>query len=166
VRQEIITTRIKQVKEGLDPLKGHGLLTRLKVATALAFLHRELNITDQWWEIAGLIMAWSEQEQERCQVVLNTTTVRAAEARGRSEGLSEFARNETVAESSVRRIREKLIEVLRVEPITWNDAVHKIGHNLRKYFPAAVSSLADEGRVVVEDYTYKGRKARRLKLMG
>lgn len=107
IRREIRATRRRQGKPGSDPLDGHRLLTRLKVATAMALLHGDVAITDQWWEMAGRIIDTSMAVQKDCQRVLAAAGADRSRNTGRLAGIQEEGtaeyRNERV-EAAARAI--------------------------------------------------------------
>ena len=89
IKAEVRAARRAQTKSGADALAGHKLLTRLKVATALALLHGEQAITDQWWSLAGQIIDASVAAQADCKRVLSAEVATRNRNRGRLEGIRE-----------------------------------------------------------------------------
>jgi hypothetical protein len=86
-------------------LDGHLALTRLKVAAALAALHGAYAITDQWWELAGLLMDVSMGQRTACQQALAAEAAARAESRGRMTYAQEIGRSKAVAETTERDAR-------------------------------------------------------------
>lgn len=70
VRRDIEEFQDLSVLELIDGNEGHAMLTRLKVAFGLAILHGEIKITDQWWDLSGMLMARSKQVQAECRSAL------------------------------------------------------------------------------------------------
>jgi hypothetical protein len=87
IKTEVVAARRKQVKQGADPLAGHMLLTRLKVAAGLALLHGEPSITEQWWALAGLMITASMDVQAECRKVLSNEVAERRRNTGRLEGV-------------------------------------------------------------------------------
>ena len=55
-------THLARIRGGNgDLLDGHGLLTQLKVATALGILDHRLTVTDEDWQLAKTVMAVSDR---------------------------------------------------------------------------------------------------------
>jgi hypothetical protein len=81
-------------------MDGHLALTRLKVAAALAILHGSYEITDQMWDLAGLVMDISMQIRTECQHALAEEAERRMAGRGRLDHVRESGRREAVAEST------------------------------------------------------------------
>lgn len=158
VKATILEARYTQVKNGLDPLHGHLLLTRLKVAAALAFLHDELDISDRWWALAGLIIDWSNQEQQRCAAVLAATVAARDTSKGRSEARAEEAREDATLE----RVKEGMVRrLLGGGWHSWSSVRSGLRATVREHSEEALASLLAEGRVEVED---TGQQSRRLRL--
>ncbi|MDO5681235.1 MAG: hypothetical protein Q4G46_00200 [Propionibacteriaceae bacterium] len=87
IKAQIRQARLAQVQGGGNELDGHRLLTQLKVATALALLHDETSITDQWWALAGVLMANSAAVQAYCLSTLSGRRDDEHRARGRGDAI-------------------------------------------------------------------------------
>lgn len=88
VKTEVRAARLRQVtKQDADPNEGHMLLTRLKVAAAVALLHGDVAITDKWWRVAGLVVADSMTVQEECRRVLSAEVVQQRRSAGRLDAV-------------------------------------------------------------------------------
>jgi hypothetical protein len=95
---------------GLSPdLDGHALLTREKVALGLAVLHGGLDVTPQWWALAGVVMRVSDSMRDECRAVL----ARAGAERNRARGRSDAARAEGYAEAVGERVEKVAATVAR-----------------------------------------------------
>lgn len=105
----------------LPPRSGHAILTRLKVALALALLHGEGQITHEWWEMAGVLSEMSLTTQDECLAVM-------ADQRQRSEDrkATVSARAQGAAyDDQLRRAVGAVVERLRKrkgEELPWRDA--------------------------------------------
>ena len=71
-RREIDAHRLAVLRgnPSVDPLNGHALLTRLKVATALMALEGRTTITEDDWSLAGTVMEVSDRTRRHCQLTL------------------------------------------------------------------------------------------------
>ncbi len=78
-------------------LDGHALLTRTKVAAALAFLHGEPAVTPAWWELAGLVMEVSDLTRGGCVQVLARAAHERTVAAGQRLGVQDQVREATRA---------------------------------------------------------------------
>ena len=65
-----------------DRVRAHAMLTRMKVAAAVAVLHSVLTVSDLFWQIAGAIMDKSDATRSGVLHLLAETAEREAEARG------------------------------------------------------------------------------------
>lgn len=143
-----------------DPLESHLMLTRLKVAAALAFLHDEMDITDQWWTISGYLMEWSKKEQERCRAVLEE----AGSAAARGRGASKYVEEEAADRMRTDAVKQKILSILRNGDATWNALHKKLTPKQRELFESAVEELSERKEVVVEESEYRGQRKRTLRL--
>jgi len=97
IKDEVRKARLRQARggHGADSSEGHKLLTRLKVATALALLHGDASITNEWWCLAGLVVDASMSVQEECRRAVAEKTVQQRRSAGRldavrQEGAAEY----------------------------------------------------------------------------
>nr|NLI50466.1 hypothetical protein [Propionibacterium sp.] len=94
-------TQKAKLRGHVGALDGHALLTRLKVAAALAFLHDERDITSQWWTLSGELMAISDMVRGACLRALAEKADADAARSGRRQGvaaaLAEAAKAEQTA---------------------------------------------------------------------
>ncbi|MCW2767956.1 MAG: hypothetical protein JWO11_3915 [Nocardioides sp.] len=164
IKAEVRSARLKQVKDGAEGLEGHMLLTRLKVATALALLHGETAITDQWWTIAGQIIGESMTVQEECRRVLSSEVQQSQNASAISKDRAEDAADG----DRVRRCARAILNRLKKEPGEWLlSKSYRPAARLRECMDEALENLVASGQVEVEDYvSEKGTEARRVRYVG
>jgi hypothetical protein len=109
-KSEVDAARLITLRGGGNPLDGHALLTRLKVAAALAILsgHADVNDTD-WW-LAGLVMEVSDLTRDSIAAHLR----RAVAERNERQGHAQARRAEIVAERADEgRIKSCCATILR-----------------------------------------------------
>ncbi|WFF09095.1 hypothetical protein O7622_11295 [Micromonospora sp. WMMD1076] len=119
---------VQEAKLGADligqagDLQGHALFTRLKVAALLGFLGQRrgpAEVTEEDWEIAGLLMTVSEHTRGLCQQVLAEKARQTSVARGRSRARQAEAEADeaaNIADERQQRIEEltgKAVEKLK-----------------------------------------------------
>lgn len=92
--QTVRDTRHATIRGDADHLDGHRLLTRLKVGAALALLHGELEVSPQWWALAGLVMHRSDLTRARCQTELAAKVLDESRAAGRRDHAREVGHRE------------------------------------------------------------------------
>ena len=97
--------RIRTLRDEGDPLDGHRLLTREKVAAALALLHGETSITSQWWALAGLVMHRSDVTRARCAAALASKAEAEQRGRGRLDAAREAGAREARTDEAVKHAR-------------------------------------------------------------
>lgn len=134
---------------GVDPLDGHTLLTRLKVAAGLMVLAERCDggVTDDDWSIAGQIMAVSRAT--RAAVV-----AAAEEARRRSNtarAADTLERDDFIGDSKVRKAKRALMrrfeKVRDGEVIPHHELRRTLNSNTRDEFDPAIIELLDEGHL-------------------
>lgn len=96
--------------QGLD---GHLLLTREKVAIALALMSGALSVTDADWSAAGAVMALSGRTREMCRAACKGAAVDAAAARRIEDAEGRDRAADAMAEKYTRTVREKVLRLLQ-----------------------------------------------------
>lgn len=135
--------------EAADPLDGHKMLTRLKVAAALAILAGRVNVTEQDWALGATVIRVSDRT--RTGVVQAAAdrareTVRArAEARATEAGIIEDRADLRDRE----RIRGAVLRCLeRRGTVSRKDLRNTLKSTLRDRFDVALADLLDDGSIV------------------
>lgn len=116
-RQATLAIREATLSTGLveqaNSLQGHANFTRLKIAALLGFLEQRrgpAEVTEEDWEIAGLLMTVSEHTRGICQQVLADKNRQTSVARGRARARQAEAEAEEAA--SIADERQQRIEEL------------------------------------------------------
>ena len=81
--QVIVAARLEMLRGNGHALDGHALLTRLKVAAALALLDEHVEVTDEDWVLAGTVMEVSDHTRGQVVKVLSREAVRGEPWSGR-----------------------------------------------------------------------------------
>ncbi len=89
--QEIDAAHLRRARGEGDPLDGHMLLTREKVAAALGLLQGHVEIVEEDWQLAGVVMDVSATTRAGVVVTLAAVRERAEEARIRHRVKTERA---------------------------------------------------------------------------
>jgi hypothetical protein len=132
----------------VDPLDGHAMLTRLKIAAALMILGGRAVVTADDWELAGKVMRCSQRTRERVEEVLaeRRRKINRAKARDTAD------RNEVVADSRLQRAADTIIRRLeREQPLQRAVLRRALRSDQRAEFDAAVAQLMAQGLVVTGD---------------
>ncbi|MEX7473072.1 bifunctional DNA primase/polymerase [Mycobacterium adipatum] len=143
--------------EPVDPLDGHKLQCRVKIAAGLMWLEgRTDGITDDDWELAGIVMAVSDRTRQLVEDALRHQHTRANRARGRAEADRDHARIaraeelQDVDEAKILRSIKKIRTSLQKENARpENDMRRNFGRD-KPYFNRAVERMVGTGEIVRE----------------
>ncbi|MBA2788284.1 hypothetical protein [Mycobacterium canetti] len=130
----------------VDPLDGHSLLTRLKVAAALMALDGRTIVSEEDWRLAGYVMDVSTYTRERCQRALieQSRTANAARA------LATADREEIISDRKLQRAKQAILRKLTdSRQLPRNIIRRSLKADLRDYFDPALDGLLTEGEVTV-----------------
>ena len=148
----------------VDDLSGHGTLTRLKVAAGFMWLDgRTDKITDEDWELAGIVMEISDATRTQTVRALARKTQRADAARGKSEGRRDSAKAGVLADARRKDIDPVITRVLarlataEEKTMGGRDLRQGMRDVPRELFDEAIAVLTDEGRIVAAEVEYRGQ---------
>lgn len=157
---------------GTDPLDGHRLLCRLKVAAALMWLDRRTDeVSEQDWELAGIVMAVSDATRRSVVEALADKAQASNRARGRADTVRAVAAEEARADMDAERIERvaknvvSILEDLGGEESRSN-VRKKIAKRDRSFFEERVEQdLVESGLIEKVEHEYRGTKGFRLRLI-
>lgn len=139
----------------VDPLDGHALLCRLKVAVALMALDARTAVEEADWKLAGHVMAVSVATREQCRRAL--TEHRRVENTARALAVDE--RDEIVADRKSQRAREAILRKLsRDQQLTTGELRRSLKVDIRDYYDAALADLLENGDIVISPGMRGNRK--------
>jgi hypothetical protein len=150
-----------------DPFNSHALLSRLKTAAALALLeNRSAAITEEDWQLAGVVHAVSDRTRLRMIDALKARQRTANAARAIDEGHREIVRGQFVEDHEVKQVCQAITKKLRREggSVTGKAARDAAPSKLRHRFLEAVDKLTEAGQIEVEE-TSGSRKGIRIRLV-
>lgn len=160
-RAERLAARVTDVSGAAD---GHRLLTQLKVAAMLSFLHRGGDkVTDDDWALAHIVMALSQQTRDVCAAVLTANTSKANAERANLDADRADILAERQGERQARAAGKAIYRLLAGRNQQWctaGDLRRNINSRYRDDFIAGVIGLIDGG--VVEYRVVAGRHEYRL----
>lgn len=163
-RNTIVAARKARRRGDGDALDGHALLTRLKVAAALAILDAQTSVTVDDWDLAGAVMAESDEQRARCRRALAEMS-RSQNARtGEAEAHRALVIEERVETERLRRTAQSVKRhVARAGDagLTGAKLRGKLGANAT-YMDQAVDLLETAGEVRCEEFEYHGQPGRRF----
>ncbi len=131
----------------VDPLDGHALLTRLKVAVALMALDGRTIIDTADWSLAGYVMDVSTYTRERCKRAL----IEQSRSQNTARALATADRDEIISERKLQRCKEVITRALGRLPqgqlIAHNQLRRSLKSDVRDYFDSATADLIAEGHI-------------------
>ncbi|WP_418277533.1 hypothetical protein ACNHYB_06165 [Isoptericola jiangsuensis] len=114
IKAEVRHTRFLQATgASTDETKGHLMLLRLKVAAALALLHGEMAITDQWWSLATTLTDLSVETQELCRRALGEQAQKELQNSTTAKARAQAVAEDAVAEDQVRTLANQVLGKVR-----------------------------------------------------
>ncbi|MGO3035227.1 MAG: hypothetical protein ACTIIQ_08755 [Corynebacterium variabile] len=148
--------------QGLD---GHTLLTREKVAIALALMSGSLAVTDADWHAAGAVIALSTATREACREACKGAAVEASAARRIEDAEGKDQAAEHLAARYAATVREKVLGVLEMSSgaVPFRDLNNRVsgskvsdGLSQRDRLPGVLHALIEDG-LVLSSETVNGR---------
>jgi hypothetical protein len=134
----------------VDPLGNHALLTRLKVAVALMVLDGSQNkgarkeVSDEDWNLAGIVMSVSNLSRERCRRAIAEQSRTANTARA----LAVAEREEIIADRKAQRAQLAITRRLERHPQqTKNQLRMGLKADIRDHLDSALSDLLDRREI-------------------
>jgi len=138
--------------------RGHLTLTALKVATALALLHGETEITEQWWEIASALTDRSMEVQRECYAALAAAAARENESRGKAQAQVDAARDEHSLEIAYNRIQRRVMRAVEEKGYASVSQIkRRLKNDDRELLDDVLGQLAEEGLIEVKPYDNHGK---------
>lgn len=148
-RDTIVTNRVARLRGEGDALDGHALLAQLKAAAALALAERRLEVTDEDWRLADLIMRKSAATRAGVVDTLRAKATESNHARAQAEASRAVLVEETVLDAAVKRVCKTVVRRLAKEG-DWTpsaDLRRAVASQHRRYFEDAMTRLVDAGQV-------------------
>jgi len=99
----------------VNPLDGHAVLAREKVAALLGILDGRPEVSVEDWQLAGHLMDVSDRERASVQAILTTKAVEDGERRARTAGKHAVIVDDTKYAAGVRRLAQRTAGRLRVD---------------------------------------------------
>lgn len=116
IADEIVDAHFRKTRGETTAQDGHVNLTRLKVAFALAVLHGETKISDQWWAMSGILIDRSRQIQDECKAVLGQVRDRIEVSRATRQAKASIEAQVVVTEIQATRAAESVRNRLQKTP--------------------------------------------------
>ncbi|MGV0624967.1 hypothetical protein [Mycolicibacter minnesotensis] len=152
--QAIRAHRLAVLRESpdIDPLAGHAMLTRLKIAAGLMAMEGRTIIDTNDWELAGYVMAVSDRTREVCQRALAGQSRRANTARA----LATAEREEVISDRKLHRAKQAILRRLDDGRQQTRGQLHRLlKADIRDYCDAALADLVDNNEISVSAGEYE-----------
>ena len=128
----------------VDPLDGHLMLTRLKVAFAIAVLHGRGIVDEDEWKIAGELLNVSVRVREQ----MRTAVAAARRRQNTAKAHDQAEHDEIVSDGKLTRCKQAIDRnVPQGRLIARHDLRRKVRADLRIHFDTAIAQLIDERKV-------------------
>ncbi|SKZ99172.1 bifunctional DNA primase/polymerase domain protein [Mycobacteroides abscessus subsp. abscessus] len=130
----------------VDPLDGHKMLTRAKVAAALMVLDGRMHtISLEDWELAGVLMRVSDHTRSRIERDARAVARKVNEARA----IAAAERDEVIADRKVQRARAAILRWLeRDGELATRDLRMRARSDWRDALTPALTDLVTDGQVI------------------
>lgn len=159
-RDTIIAAHLARTRghEG-EALNGHALLTRLKVAAALALLQGRPDVTDDDWDLSGTVMTVSDRTRGGVVEVLSNEAGKRNRSQAEAEASRTIVVQERVHEAAVARVARTVKRVLARTGTAMPQAKIRqgISNRDRQHLEAALAALVLAGDVVEDHIEYQGQ---------
>jgi len=155
-----------------DALDGHALLTRLKVAAALAMLdlgrsaQQQCQITEDDWDLSGQVMTMSDQTRQMVESHLKDTARAENEKRAMAKARETVVITEVVEQEAMGKVLSWLRRKISTEWITERELRNASKSNTREHIPDGIDRLIAVGEIEAELYEAGHQTARRLRRVG
>lgn len=151
--QAIQAARLSRLRGEGEALDGHAILTRTKVACALAILEGRHQVSDADWDLAGTVMAVSDAQRARCLRALSQKGIEANAA----QAVAEAERSLIVEDRISREKLPKVSQTIKRRLFKFPDGLPRgklrsaVVSTDRGFFDTALESLLTAGDVVLGD---------------
>lgn len=158
--------RARHRGESTGALDGHRALVRLKIATAMALLHGRVEVVDQWWQMAGYILAISDSTVADIRARISGEQEREARARGRARAIEGIAETHVLDEELVARASASIRQQLSSGPLTASKVRRGLTSRLRPVCEDALARLVSAGVLEAAADEYHGQARTTYRLRG
>jgi hypothetical protein len=150
-RAEIDAARVRHLRgDTADALDGHALLARLKIAAGLAVLDgRTDEITDEDWQLAGIVHAVSDRTRQQVISTLEQAKARNNHARAEAEASRAILVGDRVTEAATRRVGRAVMRKLDTahDWVSRSELRSSLPSRDRGHFEDAIEALKAAGQV-------------------
>ncbi|BBX27950.1 bifunctional DNA primase/polymerase [Mycolicibacterium alvei] len=147
----------------VDSFGGHSTLTRLKVAAGLMWLDgRTDKVTEEDWDLAGVVMRVSNSTRASVQNALATEARDTNRRRGHAEAEREDAKEDYKYDKTIARVSERIREKLRGNNGQAKARLRRQFGRDKEYVDEALARLIAVGDVELEPIEGTGNPGHRV----
>jgi hypothetical protein len=170
-RDTIVAAHLARTRgEEDETLNGHALLTRLKVAAALALLQGRPDVVSEDWELSEVIMTVSDRTRGSVVESLAQENRQRTKAQAEAEATKTIVVDERLEEHHLRRVGRLLSRKLAAGSMTHIELRRALASRDRGYLEAALDHLLAAGVIASEELTHDaaghGGKGTRYRSVG
>lgn len=158
-REIMDSARLQRLRNLGEALDSHALLTRAKVAAALAILDGMHTVTEEDWRLSGVIMAMSDRQRQLCQDTVLQLLVKENHGKALAEADRAVVVQERTDDAAVKRvvgwIRTKLADL---GPTSHSTLRRKLAARNRDVFEEALDRMIGTSEIVAEETDHQGQR--------
>ncbi|MGP5252662.1 hypothetical protein ACTXLT_09135 [Brachybacterium alimentarium] len=141
--------RVATLRGEADPLDGHAMQTRLKVAAALAVLDGRQSVNREDWRLAGLVMFKSNESRAVCVSALEDLDRKRAQHQGQADAERTAARETALMVKGMDRIAGLITKHVTNSPegITEGELNRRLPGRDRPHLAEAIGRAMDAGQI-------------------
>lgn len=138
---EVRAHRLAMIRGEDQGLNGHAMLSRLKVAAALALLRGHVIVTPREWEWSAVVLAKSDETREAVVAALAAERSRENKALAERDAYRAALVDERVQESAVDRAKRSLLKYIGTEWLSGSQLRKRLSAPARQHFEGAIEAL-------------------------
>lgn len=156
-RRTIVLAHVARQRGDGEALDGHSLLTRLKVAAALAMLTndqpaRQCTVTEEDWELSGVVMAVSDRTRANVQRHLADLAREQNEKQAYAKARESIVITETVEDAALTRAAKWVGAKIGEEWVTLRSLTQAMKSTIRPQLGVVLDRMLAAGEIEVEEY--------------
>lgn len=157
---EVRAHRLAMIRGQEQGLNGHAMLSRLKVAAALAILRGNVLVSPVEWAWSETVMAKSDETRESVIEFLASERSRELKTNAERDAYRQALIDERMEEGALGRAKKAIIRCLNTEWQPASAVRKRMSTNSRQFFEEAIVDLLQKGLIDEEDGHNAGRKFR------
>jgi hypothetical protein len=148
VEEEVSVWDERRQMHGVDPLDGHQMLLRMRVAGLLALMDQSAQVDPVHWELAGELEKHSRATRARVLAGLAEVTAQAAKAAGRNDAVRESAHHDATIEDRAERLA-RWLQGVEGTAVPWRQVRDRFNGDDRKQIESIVAYAVERNWVEI-----------------